>query len=130
MSDDGDIAKNNGLSDIVIQLLTTEGKTKFISVFGGSSSDYITDLNSDFDDGYIIAGQTDSDDGDIDITYGSTDVWVTNLNNQGEISWQTTIGGSSYDQLPSIIKTADSCFLIVSQTQSTDYDAKTKVLSH
>ncbi len=124
-SDDGDIKKNNGLTDMVIQLLTADGNTKFISVFGGSEYDYVTDLNSDFNDGYIITGQTDSDDGDIDTSYGKGDVWVANLNNQGKISWQTTIGGSSGDQLPSIIKTTDSCFLIVSQTQSTDLDAKT-----
>ena len=93
-------------------------------VFGGSQDD-ATGRNSiarTADGGIIIAGSTNSQDGDIRSNHGSYDVWVVKLNSGGEIAWSRTYGGSGYDWASSVAETTDGNFVVTGFTNSNDGD--------
>ncbi|MBK9507351.1 MAG: T9SS type A sorting domain-containing protein [Bacteroidetes bacterium] len=46
---------------------------------GGSKDDYFRDFLIEDDGSYIIAGSSDSEDGDVDFNYGNLDTWMVKL---------------------------------------------------
>ncbi|MEP7168670.1 MAG: hypothetical protein ABI855_04815, partial [Bacteroidota bacterium] len=89
---------------------------------GGTAYDMGFDINSDYNTGYLIASSTQSSDGDVNNNHGSSDAWIVNLDNMGNIVWQKCFGGTAYDVLWSIQKTADSCYLLAGNTLSNNGD--------
>lgn len=66
-------------------------------------------------EGYLIVGSTwSSEDG--------TNVWLNNINKNGEVIWEKSIGGSAQDIVNSIIKTNGNGYLLVGATFSSDGD--------
>ena len=74
------------------------------------------------DGGYIIAGQTNSNDGDVSGYHGGYDAWVVKLNSSRSIEWQKCLGGSGTEDLNSIIQTSDKGYVVAGFTTSTDGD--------
>lgn len=62
---------------------------------GGEGDFY--NIQPTFDGGYIASGITSS------FGAGSYDAWVLKLDSNGNIQWQKTYGGASYDGVPFII---------------------------
>ena len=89
---------------------------------GGSSSDYVNSIQATPDGGYIMAGYTYSNDGDVSGNHGSYDVWVVKLDQSGNLQWQKCLGGSSYDYVNSIQATPDGGYIMAGQTNSNDGD--------
>ena len=54
--------------------------------------------------------------------HGLEDYFVANLDSNGTILWTKSYGGSGLDMGYDIIRTDDSCFLLVCQAESTDGD--------
>jgi hypothetical protein len=79
-------------------------------------------IQQTIDGGYIVAGYTNSNDGDVTNNNGSTDAWILKLNANGNIEWQKTYGGSNSDDLTSIKQTADGGYIAVGSTASNDGD--------
>ena len=52
--------------------------------------------------GYIIAGSSDSVDGDVGGNHGDFDYWVVKLDSNGILEWQKSYGGSGYDSAQDI----------------------------
>lgn len=91
--------------------------------YGGSSWDIpYSMLDTPSDSGFIVAGVTESTDGDITDNEGIWDYWVVKLDSIGGIIWQKTYGGSSIDQCNDIIATEDGGYLLVGFTYSNDGD--------
>ena len=61
---------------------------------GGSNTENAYDIKQTKDKGYIVAGTTNSNDGDVIGLHGATDGWVVKLNETGEIQWQKCLGGA------------------------------------
>ncbi|MCD6594956.1 hypothetical protein J7L68_04690, partial [bacterium] len=74
------------------------------------------------DGGFIVAGVSQSNDGDVSGNHGSSDSWVVKLNSAGEIVWQRTLGGSDEDCATSIQQTTDGGFIVAGVSQSNDGD--------
>ena len=73
---------------------------------GGSGDDEAQSIYQTTDGGYIIAGFSNSHDGQVTNSHGGA--WVTKLNANGILQWQKNYGGSSYyDMVYSIIQTTD-----------------------
>ena len=89
---------------------------------GGSNRDYAYSISPTDDGGYIVAGGTDSSDGDVSGNHGNYDVWVVKLNSAGEILWQKCLGGTGEDCANSISPTNDGGYIVAGYTYSSDGD--------
>ncbi len=78
-SDDGDVNENEGNQDFWLMSLNENGAMLWTENYGGSQKDRIQSICQLNDGGYALLGSTDSDDGDILDSQGSTDIWVLKL---------------------------------------------------
>jgi hypothetical protein len=72
------------------------------------------------DGGYIMAGSTSYQSGDVSGHHGSTDAWVVKLDVSGVMEWQKCLGGSGWEGATSIQQTTDGGYLMVGSTNSTN----------
>ncbi len=89
--------------------------------FGGSGTEH--PFNSQrmiqtSDGGYIMAGYSDSNDGDVGINYGRSDIWIIKLDAQGNLQWKRSIGGIGSEVPNSIQQTFDGGFIIAGSHQN------------
>ncbi|GAB3553801.1 hypothetical protein [Spirosoma fluminis] len=64
---------------------------------GGSNNDQARAMVAAPDEGYVTAGSTESNDGDVTGNHGNADFWVVKLNVNGDKVWQKNFGGSNDD---------------------------------
>jgi hypothetical protein len=123
-SNDGDITENHGIAitDYWIVKLDMSGNISWQRCLGGSLSDEAKSIQQTTDGGYIVAGWTDSNDGDISENNGGYDYWIVKLDMSGNISWKRSLGGSSYDGANSIQQTTDGGYIVAGWAQSNDGD--------
>lgn len=131
LSNDGDLAGLNPggwmeLAKYWIVKLDNNADIEWQSVIGGTGKDHAQSIIPTNDGGYIVAGTTESTNGDITESFGEWDWWVVKLNDTGSIEWQKTLGGSERDEVRSMEALSDgSGFFILGTTQSTDGDVTT-----
>src|SRR5437016_333214 len=65
---------------------------------GGSLSENANSIQQTADSGYIVAGYTISNNGDVSGNHGNYDFWVVKLNKSHNIVWQKCLGGSDIDE--------------------------------
>jgi hypothetical protein len=121
-SNDGDITSNHGLFDALVIKLDALGNIVWQKTYGGSQIENAFDLIQTDEGGYIVAGTSQSNDGQVSQNQGSVDVWIFKIDASGTIEWEKTFGGSTVDFITSIIKTSDNGFAIVGHTFSNDGD--------
>ena len=121
-SKDGDVKENKGEYDAWIVKLDNLGNIKWQRTFGGSGFDLAYSVESTQDNGYVIAGYTNSKDGDVKENKGEYDAWIIKLDNSGNIKWQRIFGGSNIDLAKSIKQTKDGGYIVVGWTTSIDKD--------
>jgi hypothetical protein len=112
-SNDGDVTGNNGWADYWIVKLGVSGNIIWQKSLGGSSYDYAHSIQQIADGGYIVAGRSKSNNGDITGNNGGYDFWIVNLDASGNITWQKSLGGSGADAAYSIQQTTDGGYIIV-----------------
>lgn len=121
-SNDGDVTGNQGNSDYWIVKLDTGGNITWQKTFGGSGDDYAHSIQQTADGGYIIAGESNSNDGDVSGNHGGSDYWIVKLSPSGEITWQQSLGGSGADSATSIKQTIDGGYIVAGYSSSSDGD--------
>ncbi|WP_178989901.1 T9SS type A sorting domain-containing protein [Winogradskyella schleiferi] len=90
--------------------------------FGGTLADYGRSIKQTSDGGYIVAGTSQSYDGDLTNNQGGQDFWVLKLDALGIMQWQNTFGGTSEDIGIDIEETVDGGYIMTGQTNSNDGD--------
>jgi len=121
-SDDGDVIGNHGGLDYWIVKLNSFGEIEWQNSLGGSLDDYAYSIEQTGDGGYIVAGESASNDGDIIGNRGGIDYWIVKLDSSGSILWQRSLGGSLDDVAESIQQTSDDGFIVAGKTASYDGD--------
>ncbi len=86
-------------------------------VYGGAGNDLAYGVQQTTDDGFIIAGHTDS------WGSGGIDALLIKTNIEGAVEWQLTYGGSADDWYNAIAKTTDGGFILAGTTHSTGQGA-------
>jgi len=119
---DGDVYGNHGAYDGWIVKLSTEGKIDWQKTIGGSLKDGVNSIQQTQDNGFVVAGYTQSIDGDVLGNHGENDIWVVKLDEAAEIQWQKTLGGSDFESLSGSIQAQDNGFILAGQTFSNDGD--------
>jgi hypothetical protein len=121
-SNDGDVSGNHGKKDYWIVKLNPAGELIWQRSYGGSSDDKAFSIQQTLDGGYIVAGSSESNDGDVSGNHGSRDAWIIKLNSEGELIWQRSLGGSQSDSAHFIQQTTDEGYIVAGDTNSFDGD--------
>ncbi|MBC7921628.1 MAG: T9SS type A sorting domain-containing protein [Ferruginibacter sp.] len=81
---------------------------------GGSSRDLLQSMVATPDGGYLLAGRSESGLGGdkTQASKGGSDYWVVKLDGHGNPQWDRTLGGIGYDNLASVVVTADGGYLL------------------
>ncbi|HUR09718.1 MAG TPA: hypothetical protein VM012_00010 [Flavitalea sp.] len=119
---DGDVSGNHGSLDCWLVKLNATGEIQWQKCLGGSSGEQFNSIQQTLDGGYIIAGFTNSNDGDVNGLYGFSDYWVVKLNGLGELQWQKCLGGTMWEEAYSIQQCSDGGFILAGYSGSTDGD--------
>ncbi|HNP98760.1 MAG TPA: T9SS type A sorting domain-containing protein [Bacteroidia bacterium] len=117
---DGDVSGNHGNNDFWILKLSSTGIIQWQKCLGGSGNDYGEAIRQTIDGGYIAAGSSDSNDGDVSYNHGQSDYWVVKLDDTGNIQWQHSFGGSDNETAYAIQQTTDSGYIVAGETASID----------
>ncbi|MEZ5013415.1 MAG: hypothetical protein R2794_03925 [Chitinophagales bacterium] len=62
--------------------------------YGGSGNEWAHSVKQTPDGGYIAAGYTESNNGDVSGKSWIYDYWIIKTDNDGNLEWQKTYGGS------------------------------------
>src|SRR5690606_22749186 len=118
---DGDVTGNHGSGDYWVVKISQTGSLVWQKSFGGSDGDYANSIKQTEDGGYIIAGTSYSNDGDVTESYGNGDYWIIKISETGNIEWQKSFGGSGED-IANEIQVVAGGYIVIGGTESTDGD--------
>ena len=121
-SNNGDVLGNHGGGDCWVLKLNAMGEIQWQRTLGGTSTESAYSVQATSDGGYIVVGQTYSNDGDVSGNHGDWDCWVVKLSSTGVIEWQKTLGGSNVDQAYTIQQTFDGGYILAGKSVSNDGD--------
>lgn len=124
-SQDTDITGNKGTYDFWVIKISSEGALVWEKSFGGSEIDEARGITKSGDGNYLIAGDTRSTDTDVSNNNGAADLWLIKISPAGELLWEKTIGGTSFDVARSITRTQDNGFLLSGSSRSDNGDVTT-----
>jgi len=119
-SNDFNISNNNGSYDFWMTKIAPDGSLLLEKTFGGSEIDEASAIIATNDGNFIIVGDTRSADKDVSKNNGAADIWVLKVSKEGNLIWEKTIGGSSFEVAKAIYKTQDNGFLIAGSSRSLD----------
>jgi hypothetical protein len=121
-SNDGDVSGNHGGLDYWIVKLTSIGAFEWQKSLGGAGYEHLISMQQTIGGGYIFAGYSESNDGDVSGNHGGLDYWIVKLTSIGAIEWQKSLGGSFSEYANSIIQTNDGGFIVSGTSGSNDGD--------
>jgi hypothetical protein len=123
---DGDFkALNMGDIDIFVIKLDSYGDVQWKKTFGGSRDDQVRSITTTPDGGFVLTGGAFSNDGDFKgMNKGGDDIFVIKIDEQGDVQWKKTFGGSNRDWGQSITTTPDGGYVLTGSTNSYDGDFK------
>lgn len=121
-SDDTDISSNIGSYDFWVIKISSIGDLVWEKSYGGDQIDEARAIVKSGDGNYIIAGDTRSNDNNVSVNYGAADLWIIKISPTGDLIWEKSIGGSSFDVARAMVKTQDDGFLLAGSSRSNDID--------
>ena len=88
--------------------------------YGGIHADYLFDVQPTADYGFILAGSSLSNKtgNKEEDNHGDLDYWIWKMDENGNLDWQKSIGGSGFDLLQSIKNTRDGGFILAGTSSS------------
>ncbi|MCP4696511.1 MAG: hypothetical protein GY862_06650 [Gammaproteobacteria bacterium] len=105
-----------GGNDVFLLKYDNSGALTWAKTTGSSFSDVAESVAQTSDGGYIVAGYTYS------YGAGDEDVFLLKYDNNGNLSWAKTTGGSTYDRAYSVAQTSDNGYIVAGYTVS--YEAE------
>lgn len=119
-STDFNVKNNKGTYDFWLIKISSNGNLIWEKSFGGSNIDEARAITATNDGNFIVVGDTRSSDVDVSNNNGAADVWIIKFTTDGNLIWEKTIGGSSFDVARSVSKTKDNGFIIAGSSRSLD----------
>ena len=121
-SSNGDVSGGQGSNDFWVLKISSTGAVQWQKCLGGSAFEWAEDIQQTTDGGYIVAGSTYSNNGDVSGNHGGEDAWVVKLDASGNIQWQRCLGGSATDTTRSLALTQDGGCVLLGITTSNNGD--------
>lgn len=122
---DGDVVGNHAVVNNNIWVIRISENGSGIlqqKCYGGNLNDEAYAAIQTSDSGYLIAGSTNSNDGDISFNHGNNDFWILKLNPDLTLSWQKTYGGSDNDKATTLVECLDGNYIVGGSASSSDGD--------
>lgn len=110
-----------GILDLCLVTLSPSGDWVGIRTYGGTANDVAYSIAQTTDNGFIVLGYSNSNDGQINQAYGDYDMWVLKLNADLDIEWQKNYGGSGAEEAEEIRTTPDG-YIFAGRSNSNDGD--------
>ena len=121
-SNDGDVSVNYGGNDFWVVKLDGLGNILWEKSLGGTNDEQAYSVTQTIDGGYVIAGYSNSNDGDVSGNNGLSDYWIVKLDPSGNLLWQDSYGGSLMDYGTSVKSTDDGGVVVAGYSRSSDGD--------
>jgi len=117
-SSNGDVVGSHGGDDVWVLKLDGAGNIQWKKALGGTGNDYAKQIYQTGDLGFIIIGDTESNDGDVSGNHGLTDCWIIKLDASGTIQWQKVLGSPRNDIGLSIQQAPDNGYIVAAWSDS------------
>ncbi|KAF0204325.1 MAG: hypothetical protein FD170_230 [Bacteroidetes bacterium] len=126
-ADDGDMAgsgyhygtlpQGHPSSDVWLAKMDFEGNIIWHKCYGGTHNEWPNSIFPTPDGGYIVIGETYSNDGDVSGKHNAhgtgSDIWVFKINASGVLLWQKCFGGLGSEKLwNGVIDNGDGSYVI------------------
>ena len=121
-SNDGDVSGNHGERDYWIVKLDNIANIQWQKCFGGIDGDNLGSIQQASDGGFIVAGESGSNDGDVSGNHGNLDSWILKIDTSGSIEWQKCLGGTNNELANSIQEATDGGVIVAGISASNDGD--------
>lgn len=121
---DGDVQKNEGYWDVLIAKVNPAGEILWIKTLGGQDEDIAYSAAEFEDGGFIVVGYTVSK---LDGTKGAADAWLIDIDNEGNLRWSKTYGGSLSDYAYDVFIDEDGSVIVLGTTFSKNIDVGTNL---
>lgn len=123
-STNGDVSGNHGGEDLWVAKTDASGAIQWSFLYGGTEDEEGFDLVQTYDGGFMVAGYSDSRDGDVVANHGAygSDMWILKLTSAGALTWAKCFGGTDDEDATAIVKTQDGNFYVAGSTYSNDGD--------
>ncbi|PKL31802.1 hypothetical protein CVV43_01595 [Candidatus Saccharibacteria bacterium HGW-Saccharibacteria-1] len=102
----------SGDYDMFIAKYSNEGNLSWSKTWGGTGYDDGTSIIQSSDGGYTVAGTTTS------FGAGSNDMFISKYSADGNLLWNKTWGGASYENGKAITQTSDGGYVVTGSTYS------------
>ncbi len=121
-SNDSDVTVNRGGKDYWILKIDSLGIIQWEKSAGGSGQDVANAVLQTSDGGYIVAGYSNSIDGEVTGNHGDYDSWIIKLDSSGVLQWEKSLGGTGIETASSIKLTSTGELIVGCTTASNDGD--------
>ena len=113
-SNDGDLQNLNFFPYNIgwIVKIDSIGNIEWQKLIGGSDYDELFNVSLTSDNGYIIAGSSTSNDGDVQGNIWVECAWIIKLNSFGIIQWHKCIGNDNFSQAKDIKQCSDGGYIV------------------
>ncbi|MBK8708079.1 MAG: T9SS type A sorting domain-containing protein [Flavobacteriales bacterium] len=125
LSTDGDVSTQLGGGDYWVARLADDGTLEMEHSFGGTSGDAPWGMFCTSASEILVVGSSVSTDGDVSSSHGSTEAWVIKLDENLELLWERSFGGSLSDSGRDIHWSEDGVIALTGSSNSTDGDLTT-----
>jgi len=109
---------HHGSLDAWVAKLDSAGNLEWEKHYGGGKNEKTISLHEVKPNTYIIVNATTSTDGDVKVNLGKKDVWILEIQEEGEINWQANFGGEDYDEVHASKMDKDGNIVLVGTTFS------------
>jgi len=116
----GVFGTNSSQEAYYISLINSNGLKIWDELYGGNSFEFAPFVFSTNENNFIVAGTSSSNisGNKTEDSEGGFDFWILELNENGEINWQNTIGGTGGEQPWAVFQTQDGNYIVSGNSDS------------
>jgi len=118
----GEVSGNHGGSDYWVAKVSNAGILEWEKCLGGSGDEFARSVIQSSDGGYVVAGFSNSIDGDVTGNHGFNDFWIVKLDSTGALLWQRSLGGTQEEWAASVVESPSGNYFAAGFTRSNNGD--------
>lgn len=103
---------NRGDIDIVLIRTDLNGNILWQKSYGGFNADYAADILQMSSGNLLVAGTSFSIGNDVSNNNGGSDAWLFEVNNLGNVIWNSNYGSYGNESVSALMKVKDQIFLV------------------
>ncbi len=116
----GDISTGDG--NALIVKFDKDNNIEWQKFYGGKGSEEFYDVLVDKDENYVVVGYTLSTDIEGQTNLGASDGLIVKLDKDGNVLWNTLIGGTDDDYIHAVEQLSNGQYIVVGRSDSPEVD--------